>query len=80
MTEKEIKQILAENERLRADNERLQAEMIRLVGRNLDLTERLEADVEMRRRVEVARALFIGNEPESRVTHRGPRLTHTQSC
>jgi len=61
MTEKEIKQILADNERLRADNERLQSEMIRLVSRNLDLTERLETDVEMRRRVEVARILLEEN-------------------
>ena len=61
MTEKEIKQIKAENERLRADNERLQAEMIRLVSRNLDLTERLEADVELRRRVDVAREIFEHN-------------------
>lgn len=61
MTEKEIKQILAENERLRANNEHLQAEMIRLVGRNLELTERLEADVELRRRTEVAREIFEDN-------------------
>ena len=61
MTEKEIKQILADNERLRADNERLQSEMIRLVSRNLDLTERLETDVEMRRRVGVARIVLEEN-------------------
>jgi transcriptional regulator GlxA family with amidase domain len=61
MTEKEIKQILAENERLKADNARLQSEMIRLVGRNLDLTERLEADTELRRRAEVARTLMEEN-------------------
>lgn len=61
MTDKEIKQMQAEIERLRADNTRLQAEMIRLVGRNLDLSERLESDVEMRRRVEVARVLLQEN-------------------
>ena len=61
MTEKEIKQMQAEIERLRADNERLQSEMIRLVGRNLELSERLEVDVELRRRFEVARTLMKEN-------------------
>ena len=61
MTEKEIKQMQAEIERLRADNERLQSEMIRLVSRNLDLSERLEEDVEMRRRADVARMLMQEN-------------------
>ena len=61
MTEKEIKQMQAEIERLRADNARLQSEMIRLVSRNLDLSERLEEDVEMRRRTEVARVLMQEN-------------------
>ena len=61
MTEKEIKQILAENERLRADNARLQSEMIRLVNRNLNLSEQLEEDVELRRRAEVAEQLMKEN-------------------
>jgi transcriptional regulator GlxA family with amidase domain len=61
MTESEIKKILEENERLRASNEHLQAEMIRLVGRNLELSERLETDVELRRRTEVAREIFEDN-------------------
>ena len=61
MTEKEIKQMQAEIERLRADNARLQSELIRLVNRNLDLSERLEEDVEMRRRAEVARVLMQEN-------------------
>ena len=61
MTEKEIQKILADNERLKADNERLQAELLRLVSRNLDLSERLEEDVEMRRREEVARMLMEEN-------------------
>ena len=60
MTE-EVKQMQAEIERLRADNARLQSEMIRLVSRNLDLSERLEVDVEMRRRAEVARVLMQEN-------------------
>ena len=61
MTEEEVKQMQAEIERLRADNARLQSEMIRLVSRNLDLSERLEADVEARRRTEVARVLMEEN-------------------
>ena len=61
MTEKEIKQILAENEQLKADNARLQAEMIRLVNRNLNLSEQLEEDVELRRRAEVAEQLMREN-------------------
>ena len=61
MTEKEIKLMQAENERLRADNARLQSEIIRLIGRNLDLSERLESDVETRRRAEVARVLMQEN-------------------
>ena len=61
MTEEEIREMQAEIERLRADNERLQSEIIRLVGRNLDLSERLEEDVETRRRVEVARVLMEEN-------------------
>ena len=61
MTEKEIKLMQAENERLRADIARLQSEIIRLIGRNLDLSERLESDVETRRRAEVARVLMQEN-------------------
>ena len=61
MTEKEIKQLQAENERLRQEVSNLKDEMIRLVRRNLDLTERMEEDVEQRRRVEVARELLEGN-------------------
>ena len=61
MTEKEIKQMQAEIERLRADNARLQSEMIRLVGRNLALSEQLEVDVELHRRFEVARTLMKEN-------------------
>ena len=54
MTEEEIREMQAEIERLRADNARLQSEMIRLVSRNLDLSERMEADVELRRRFEAS--------------------------
>lgn len=61
MTEREVKQLKAENERLRQEVSELKDEMIRLVRRNLDLTERMEEDVEQRRRAEVARELLEGN-------------------
>ena len=61
MTEKEIKQILADNERLKADNERLHTEMLRLISRNLDLSDQLEEDMEMRRREKAARMLMEEN-------------------
>ena len=58
MKEEEIREMQAEIERLRADNARLQSEMIRLVSRNLNLSEQLEVDVELRRRFEAARTLM----------------------
>lgn len=61
MTEKEIKQILAENQRLKEEVSTLKDEMIRLVRRNLDLTERMEENTEQQRRVDVARELLEGN-------------------
>lgn len=50
-----------ENALLRDEVERLKNEMIRLVSRNLDLSEQLECDVELRRRTEVAREIMEGN-------------------
>ncbi|MBR5067866.1 MAG: helix-turn-helix domain-containing protein [Bacteroidales bacterium] len=61
MTKEEIERLQAENASLRKEVERLKDEMIRLVSRNLDLSERVEEDVELRRRAEVARELFNGN-------------------
>ena len=61
MTEKEIKQILADNKALRQEVDQLKNEMIRLVERNLDLSQRLEEDVELRRRTEVAREILSKN-------------------
>jgi transcriptional regulator GlxA family with amidase domain len=61
MSEKEIKQLQQENAALRQEVTNLKEELIRLVSRNLDLSERLEEDVELRRRVEVARELLDGN-------------------
>ena len=59
--DKKIEQLQAENIALRQEIDQLKDELIRLVGRNLDLTERLEEDVELRRRTEVAKELLDGN-------------------
>ena len=57
----EIKKLQEENAFLRDEVERLKDELVRLVSRNLDLSERLEYDVELRRRTEVAREIMEGN-------------------
>ena len=41
--------------------ERLKDELVRMASRNLDLSERLEYDVELKRRTEVARELIESN-------------------
>ena len=61
MTEEDIKRLQEENAELRREVEKLKNELIRLVSRNLDLSERLEEDLEMRRRTDVARELLNGN-------------------
>lgn len=61
MKEEDIKQLQDENAQLRSEVERLKDELVRLVSRNLDLSERLEYDVELRRRTEVAREIMEGN-------------------
>lgn len=61
MTQKEIDNLKAERDALRQEVARLKDEMIRLIGRNLDLSERLEEDTELRRRTSVARELLAGN-------------------
>ena len=61
MTKEEIQQLQEENAALRKEVEQLKNELIRLVSRNLDLSERLEEDLEMRRRTDVARELLNGN-------------------
>lgn len=60
-TKPDYEQLAAENTALKAEVDRLKDELVRLVGRNLDLTERLEYDVELRRRTEIARELLEGN-------------------
>lgn len=57
----EVKRLEAEVARLKEEIFSLKDEMIRLVRRNLDLTERLEENIELKRRVEVAREIFEGN-------------------
>lgn len=57
----ENRRLAAENDALRAEVEHLKNEMMRLISHNLDLTERLESNMELRRRVEVARELMEGN-------------------
>ena len=61
MTKEDIQRLQEENVALREEVERLKNELIRLVSRNLDLSERLEEDLEMRRRTDVARELLDGN-------------------
>ena len=61
MTDEEIQRLQEENAELRQEVEKLKNELIRLVSRNLDLSERLEEDQELRRRTEVARELLEGN-------------------
>lgn len=62
----DIQRLEAENAALRAEVERLTSEMLRLVGRNLDLSEQLEENVELRRRTEVARDLLAANVERQR--------------
>ena len=57
----ELQQLQAENAALREEINQLKDEMMRLISRNLDLSERLEDDVDLRRRVQVAREILEGN-------------------
>lgn len=63
-----IEQLKSENERLKAKIDELEQQInhlreqfVRLMTHNLDLSERLEGDMEMRRRVDVAREMMDGN-------------------
>ncbi len=66
MTPQDIQKLQDENAALRSEVERLKTEMIRLVSRNLDLSERLEENVEFRRRADVARELLENNAERQR--------------
>lgn len=57
----DLQQLQAENAALREEINQLKDEMMRLISRNLDLSERLEDDVDLRRRVQVAREILEGN-------------------
>ena len=64
----EMKELKAENERLKAENAELKQQLdytreqfVRLMSRNLDLSDRIEGDLEFRRRVDVARELIDMN-------------------
>ena len=59
--EEDVRLLKEQNAALREEVDRLKDEIIRLVSRNLDITERLEEDVELRRRVEIAREIFENN-------------------
>ena len=61
MANEDINQLKEENAFLRKEVERLKDELVRMVSRNLDLSERLEYDVELKRRTEVAREILEGN-------------------
>ena len=60
-TSNELKRLQEENQLLRDEVEKLRNEMIRLIGRNLDLSEQLEFNVELRRRARIAKELLDGN-------------------
>ena len=57
MTE-DIKKLQDEVAFLKGEVERLKDELVRMVSRNLDLSERLEMDVDLRRRTEAAREIM----------------------
>lgn len=66
MKAEEIKQLQEENDFLKKEVERLKNELLRMVSRNLELSERLEYDVELRRRTEVAREIIDGHAERMR--------------
>ena len=57
----EIEQLRKENDALKEEVAKLKDELVRLVSRNLDLSEQLEEDVDLRRRTEAAREIMEGN-------------------
>lgn len=61
-----LQRLLKENEQLRAEVEHLRDELIRLIGHNLDISERLEDCYDVRRRAQVAREIFSINQERQR--------------
>ena len=61
MTEAETEKLKKENALLHEELEKLKDELIRLISHNLDLTEQLEENNELRRHTEVAREILAGN-------------------
>lgn len=57
----DIKQLQEENAFLRNEVDRLKDELLRLISRNLDLSEQMECDIELRRRTQVAREIMEGH-------------------
>lgn len=57
----EVARLRQEVVQLRDEVEHLHSEMLRLIGRNLDLSDQLESNVEFRRRASVAKELLDGN-------------------
>ena len=66
MAKEDVKQYQDEIAFLKKEVERLKDELVRMVSRNLDLSERLEWDVELRRRTEVAREILEANVERQR--------------
>jgi len=66
MENDELLRLRAENAALRQEVESLKDELVRLASHNLDLSERLEDDAELRRRVEVAKEILDGNVERQR--------------
>lgn len=60
-TKNELQRLQEENSQLRAEVEKLRKEMIRLIGRNLDLTEQMEDYFGLRRRTKIAKEILDGN-------------------
>ena len=61
MKAEEIKQLQDENASLKQEVEHLRSELIRMVSRNLDLSEQMESNIELYRRTQVAREIMEGN-------------------
>jgi chromosome segregation ATPase len=66
MSKDDIKKYQDEITFLKKEVERLKDELVRMVSRNLDLSERLEWDVELRRHTQVAREIMEGHVERQR--------------